>query len=99
MPPQGRIFSFAGRAAAYLDRDIMVGYESSQGLLIQEALQNAAAANSGQRAAALKAKSLGLGFLLVNASDGVAENMRNYSNIWGLTEVAEANGITLYRID
>lgn len=99
VPPQDRIFSFAGRAAAYLDRDIMVGYESSQGILIEEALQNAAAANSGQRAAALKAKSLGLGFLLVNASDAVAENMKKYANVWGLTEVAEANGITLYRVD
>ena len=99
VPVHGRIFSFAGRAAAYLDRDIIVGYESTQGLAIQEGLQNAAAANSGERAAVLEAKSAGVGFLLVNDSDGVAENMKNHLNIWGLTELAAANGTTLYRID
>ena len=99
MPVHGRIFSFAGRAAAYLDRDIIVGYESTQGLAIQEGLQNAAAANSGERAAVLEVKSAGVGFLLVNDSDGVAENMKNHLNIWGLTELAAANGTTLYRID
>lgn len=99
VPAQGRIFSFAGRAAAYLDRDIVVGYESSQGMRLQEALQNAAAANSGQRTAALQAKSAGLGFLLVNGSDGAAENMKQHLNTWCLTVLAEANGTTLYRID
>jgi hypothetical protein len=99
VPPQGRIFSFAGRAAAYLDRDIVVGYESSEGMRIQEALQNAASANSGQRAATLEAKSTGLGFLLVNDSDGVAGNMKQHLNMWCLTVLAEANGATLYRID
>jgi hypothetical protein len=99
VPAQGRIFSFAGRAAAYLDRDIVVGYESSQGMLVQEALQAAANANSGRREAAMKAKSLGLGYLLVNATDEVAEDMRNHINVWGLTAMAEANAITLYSID
>jgi hypothetical protein len=99
VPAQGHIFSFAGRAAAYLDRDIMVGYESSQGMAIEEALQKAATANAGQRAAALQAKSAGLRFLLVNDSDATAENMRDHSNIWGLTEVGKANGTTLYRLD
>jgi hypothetical protein len=99
VPPQGRIFSFAGRAAAYLDRDIVVGYESSPGILAGEILQNAAAAGSGQRAAALKVKSMGLDFLLVNGSDAVAEDMNNHSSYWGLTKLAEANGTTLYRID
>ena len=96
---QGRVFSFAGRAAAYLDRDIVIGYESSEGMLIQEALENAAAADSGQRAAALKAKSLGLDFLLVNSSDGAAENLKMHLSNWGITKLAEANGTTLYRID
>jgi len=99
VPPGSKIFSFAGRAAAYLDRDIVVGYESSQGMRIQEALQNAASANSGQRAAALEAKSEGYGFLLVNDSDIVSSNMKNNFNIWGVTALAEANGITLYRVD
>lgn len=77
----------------------MVGYESSQGMLIQEALQHAAAAGSGQRAAAMKAKSLGTGYLLVDSADGVAEDMKNHTSNWGLSKVAEVNGTTLYRID
>jgi hypothetical protein len=94
-----RIFSFAGRAAAYIDRDIVVGYESSQGMAIEEALQNAAAANSGQRKAALRAKSKGCDFLLVNDSDAAADNIKKYTSIWGLTELFKANGIALYHID
>jgi hypothetical protein len=99
VPEQGRLFSFAGRAAAYIDRDIVVGYESSQGMRIEESLQKAAAAHSGQRAAALEVKSAGVGFLLVNDSDGVSSDLKNNLNIWGVTEVAEANGTTLYRIE
>jgi hypothetical protein len=99
VPAQGRIFSFAGRAAAYIDRDIVVGYESTQGLRIQEALEHAAAAHSGQRAAAMEAKSEGCDFLLVNDSDASAQDMRNDLTIWGLSEVAKANGTTFYRID
>jgi len=98
--PMGQgIFSFAGRAAAYLDRDIVVGYESSLGLRVQNAMQTAVTSGSGQRAATLQAKMAGLGFLLVNQSDSVAEDMKNHSNIWGVTKVAEANDTTLYRID
>ena len=99
VPPGDRIFSFAGRAAAYIDRDIVVGYESSQGMRIQEALIHAAESNSGQRAAALVAKSEGCGYLLVNDADEAAVNMKRNMSLWGLSEVAEANGITFYRID
>jgi hypothetical protein len=99
VPPGGRIFSFAGRAAAYLDRDIVVGYESSAGAAIQEALENAAATHSGERPALLKAKSSGIGFLLINDSDGIAKNINDNLSIWGLTEAAKANETTLYRID
>jgi hypothetical protein len=99
VPPADRIFSFAGRAQAYLDRDIVVGYESSQGMRIQEALEKAAAADSGQRAATLAAKSEGCDFLLVNDADMVANNMKRNMNIWGISEVAEVNGTTLYSID
>ena len=99
VPGHTRIFSFAGRAAAYLDRDIVVGYESSQGLKIQNALQGAASAGSGERAAALLTKSEGCDFLLVNDSDAVADSMKKKTNVWGLSEVVKANGTTLYRID
>jgi hypothetical protein len=99
VPVGGRIFSFAGRAAAYLDRDIVVGYESSQGMRIQEALQKAAAADSGQREATRVAKSAACDFLLVNDSDGVSRNIKQNISNWGITELEKANGITLYRID
>ena len=99
VPVGGRVFSFAGRAAAYIDRDIVVGYESSLGIRVQEALESAAATNAGQRDAALKAKSLDLGYLLVNDSDAVAANIKKHFNNWGLTKLVEANGTTLYRID
>ena len=91
VPIGSKIFSFAGRAAAYIDRDIVVGYESSQGIQIQDALRNPA----GTRVA----KSLGCDFLMVNDSDGVAEDMKQDPRKWGATELAKANGITLYRID
>ena len=91
VPPQARIFSFAGRAAAYLDRDIVVGYESTEGMRIQEALQNVATAH--------EAKSLGVGFLLINDTDAVLQDMKENSKLWGITELAKANGTTLYRID
>ncbi|HEX3745873.1 MAG TPA: hypothetical protein VHW09_18155 [Bryobacteraceae bacterium] len=99
VPPTGCIFSFAGRAAAYLDRDIIVGYESTRGMRIQEALDHAAMMNSGQRAATLAAKSQGCGFLLVNDDDGVAASIKQNMSLWGLTELAKANGTTFYRLD
>jgi len=85
-----RIFSFAGRAAAYIDRDIIVGYESSQGMRIQEALS---------RGNVLEAKSEGCDFLLVDDADAVADNLKRNLRVWGVTEVAKANGTTLYRIE
>ena len=88
--PNQRIFSFAGRAQAYLDRDIVIGYESTQGIRIQAALLNGSAR---------EAKSEGCDFLLVNDGDAVADNLKQNPNIWGVTEVAKANGTTLYRID
>jgi hypothetical protein len=99
VPVGDPIFSFAGRAAAYIDRDIIVGYESTQGSRIEEALQSAAATGAGQREAALKAKSEGCDFVLVNVSDGVSANLKQDIKRWGMTELAHANGTTLYRID
>ena len=99
VPAGTRIFSFAGRAAAYLDRDIVVGYESTEGMQVQESLEKAASADSGQREAAMRAKSAGMGFLLVDDSDSLARNVRDRSKIWGVTAVAKANETTLYRID
>ena len=38
VPPGERVYSFAGRPQAYLDRDIVVSYESALGNLVQEIL-------------------------------------------------------------
>jgi len=88
--PNQRIFSFAGRAAAYIDRDIVVGYESSQGIRIQDALL---------KGSVLEAKSQGCDFLLVNDADAIADNINQNMKSWRVTEVAKANGTTLYRLD
>jgi len=88
--PNQRIFSFAGRAAAYIDRDIVVGYESSQGIRIQDALL---------KGSVLEAKSQGCDFLLVNDADAIADNINQNMKSWRVTEVAKANETTLYRLD
>jgi hypothetical protein len=52
-----------------------------------------------RRAATRDLKALGLRFLLINQGDMVYEDMRKYPKFWGITQVAEANGTHLYRID
>ena len=90
VPPGGRIFSFAGRPAAYLDRDIIVGYESSLGEQVSQLLQHHATR---------EVKALGIGYLWINDSDGLAAAMESDPKSWGITQLAEANGTTFYRID
>jgi hypothetical protein len=60
--PGERIFSTAGRPAAYIDRDILIGYESTNG----ERLQNLLRQDDAQ---ALKRE--GIGYLWLNVSDGL----------------------------
>ncbi len=93
VPVGHRIFSFAGRAAAYIDRDIVVGYESTQGTRIQEALQR------GLPAGLLTAKSAGCDFLLINDSDSVSNELGQNISSGGLTALAKANGTTLFRVE
>jgi hypothetical protein len=89
--PRGeRIFSFAGRPAAYFDRDIIVGYESSLGEQVSQLLQHHATG---------EVKALGIGYLWINHSDGLAADMRSDPKSWGISQLAEANGTTFYRID
>jgi hypothetical protein len=90
VPPGGRIFSFAGRPAAYIDRDIIVGYESSLGEQASQLLQ---------RHATQEVKALGIGYLWINDSDGLAAGMKSDPKSWGIRQLAEANGTTFYRID
>jgi hypothetical protein len=51
-----------------------------------------------RRAAMLELKARGIGFLLFD-NDFFTKDMKMYSNFWGITELATANGTHLYRID
>jgi len=90
VPPGERIFSFAGRTAAYLDRDIIVGYESSLGEQVSQLLE---------RHATQEVKALGIRYLWINHSDALAAGMRSDPKSWGIRQLAEANGTTFYRIE
>ena len=90
MPQGERIFSFAGRPAAYLDRDIIVGYESSLGEQVSQLLE---------RHATQEVKALGIRYLWINDSDGLAAGMRSDPKSWGIRQLAEANGTIFYCID
>ena len=89
VPPGARIFSFAGRPAAYFDRDIVVGYESSLGEQVSQLLQ---------RHATGEVKALGIGYLWINDSDGLAAAMKSDQKSWGIKQLADANGTTFYQI-
>ena len=52
-----------------------------------------------RRAAARDVKALGFRYLLLNDGDFVFKDMNKYPNFWGVTQLAEANGTHLYRID
>jgi hypothetical protein len=56
---------------------------------------------SGLRLAAmLELKARGIGFLLINNSEPMGEDMNKYPSFWGLTAIASSkNGTSLYRID
>jgi len=90
VPPGGRIFSFAGRPAAYFDRDIIVGYESSLGERVSQLLEHH---DTG------RVKALGIGYLWISDSDGLAAGMKSDPKPWGIRQLAEANGTTFYQID
>jgi len=90
VPPGGLIFSFAGRPAAYFDRDIIVGYESSLGEQVSQLLR---------RHATGEVKALGIGYLWINDSDPLAAGMKSDPKSWGIRPLAEANATTFYQID
>ena len=90
VPSGERIFSFAGRPAAYFDRDIIVGYESSLGAQVSQLLE---------RHATQEVKALGIRYLWINDSDGLAADMRSDPKSWGIRQLAQANGTTFYQID
>lgn len=52
-----------------------------------------------RRAATLEVKARGIGFLIANDSDFGGEDLLKYKAMWGVTELGEAGGARLYRID
>ena len=52
-----------------------------------------------RRGATLYVKSRGLGYVLIDDADPVAEDMRKYTSFWGIVPVAAASGMHLYRIE
>jgi hypothetical protein len=52
-----------------------------------------------RRAATREMKVRGVGYLLVNDTDFLADDMRKYPVYWGITELTSVPGIHLYQID
>jgi hypothetical protein len=98
VPPDARIFTDSGRPEAYIHREMIVGYESLRGYQAQQILWRPLVEPSFRPFAAQKLKQLGVSYLLINDTDQVAGDLKNYSNLWGVTQLAVINGTRLYRI-
>jgi hypothetical protein len=79
VPPGEKIFSFAGRPEAYLDRDIVVQYESTLGNLVQDILQAPAAHPPKHR--------LAFQFLPVTTRGVRVVNLAPAANFWTVAEM------------
>jgi hypothetical protein len=79
VPPGEKIFSFAGRPDAYIDRDIVVQYESTLGNLVQDILQ-APGAHPPKNLQAFQ-------FLPVTARGVRVVNLRPAANFWTVAEM------------
>ncbi len=82
-PPSVRTYSLSTRPEAYCRREILVSYESNQGIEIRDALLG-----QDRRRALDLMKGQGIGLLLID---------RDLSS-WGLAQLAESNGTKLYRL-
>ena len=99
VPAGAQIFTDSGRPEAYIHRDMIVGYESLRGYQAQQILWRALAEPSFRTSACKSLKQLGITYLLINDTDQVAGDLKNYSSLWGVTQLAEIDGTRLYRID
>src|ERR1035438_8460832 len=79
VPPGERIFSFAGRAQAYIDRDIVVSYESTLGNLAQDILWTQQAHNP--------ANALHFKFLPVTTRGVRVVNSATGTEFWTVSEM------------
>lgn len=99
VPKPQKIFSFSTRPEAYFDRTILVGYESAEGVSMQELLWGALQHPETRRRAMAELERKDVHFLLINPSDLVARDFKENANLWGITLLSETNGTRLYRID
>lgn len=51
-----------------------------------------------RRSATQKLRTLGIGYLLIDDADFIAEDLKKNMNLWGITEVAGVHGTHFYRI-
>ena len=83
--PKGQVlFSFATRPEAYIDRRIVVAYESTEGDRAQQIL--------AQHRPASELKSMGIGFVLINESDFLGPDIQKNANSLGLSLIEQRNG-------
>jgi hypothetical protein len=94
-----RIFSFATRTEAYFACTIVVGYESAEGLEMQQRLFDALDHPELRRQATATLKERNIEFLLIDQTDLIAGDLEQHSSQWGVSLLAEAGGTRFYRID
>jgi hypothetical protein len=98
IPKSKKIFSFAGRCQAYVDRTIVVGYESAEGFALQRTL--CAARSPEDRRGVLEAfQRSGIAALWIDDTDPIATDMRQNINSWGLILLVEGAGTRLYGLE
>ena len=90
MPEHQTIFSFGTRPEAYLDRRILVGYESSLGDRARQLIW-------ARKIADLKP--MGIDFLLLNDTDFGIADIEKKMRSFGLSLLEKRNGTSLYRLD
>jgi hypothetical protein len=89
--PKGQIlFSFATRPEAYINRRIVVAYESTEGDRAQQIL--------AQHRPASELKAMGIDFVLINESDFLGPDIQKNANSLGLNLIEQRNGTSLYGI-
>ncbi len=96
VPPGDKIFSFAGRAAAYLERDNVVGYESDgghAGCRRRQASRTPRRHWASATATSGEVRGVRASILVKRFGRRVAQHEAITRILWGITAVAEANGI------
>ena len=98
VPKPEKILSFSTRPEAYIDRTVLVGYESAEAFALEKALVSARAPEDARQAAE-ELRRHGVRFLWVDRDDPASAELSHDSNFFGLAFVKEADGTILYRLD